>query len=638
MAQKKINKKTIKNTKLCQFFTYDIETYPSKKETHEPYLITLYSEQEVKFWFKEDPNHNIIREFIDHVSKNYHNHKGFAHNAGNFDARPILHELKVDEFLSKTRTCLVKEGNILAIYLKNNITLADSFHLLPRSLQELAEEFKLELSKGSIPHDKITLKNYKNYKEDAIVYCIKDSQILFNVLEHFQHVILANDISPIDPLNCITLPQFAFQTFRTDKYFPEKWKLFKLDKRKYNFVAEGYYGGKVDVFVTYAKSDNEGIFYYDVNSLYPHVMLNVMPEGEGVWVEGKDIDLSTFFGFLEVTVTVPDTLNIPILPFRHDGGLYFPKGTFTSIQFSEELRYAKELGYEIKNIRRGLSFDKRENVFYKYVNEFYKIKEQESKTRGALYFVVKLLLNALYGKFGMKPVESEFRVIDPRDLHTYIDFCTVENIVFLKDAILIRVKEEHTTDSLKTDDFIYRKETEGPEFFSWNRNERSPAHVSAAIASYSRIVLDKCIRALGEEYACYVDTDSVVSLIELPKEKINSSALGFWKEEGRYIEYYAFGPKIYRLIPKKGTKNKPVDKCAGIPNKEVKQALDTLKETHKYTSNQILKFKKDHRTMDIHTNVEYTKTITAYSTKKRKFYSNKLRTQPVVYPDDFTEL
>lgn len=638
MTQKKINKKTNKNTKFCKFFAYDIETYPSKKDTHEPYLITLYSNKEIIVWFKEDPNHNIIREFINHVINNYRDHKGFAHNAGNFDARHILNELKVEEFLNKTKTCLVKEGNILAIYLKNNITLADSFHLLPHSLDKLANQFKLEMTKGSIPHDKITLKNYKNYKEDAITYCINDSKILFKVLEHFQHIIKSHNISPIDPLNCITLPQFAFQTFRTEKYFPETWELYKLDKRKYNFVAEGYYGGKVDVFVTYAKSNDENIFYYDVNSLYPHVMLNVMPEGPGQWVDGKDVDLSSFFGFVEVTVTSPKSLNIPILPFRHDGGLYFPQGTFTSVQFSEELKYALNYGYEIKNINKGLSFNKREAVFDKYVNEFYKIKEQESKTRGALYFVVKLLLNALYGKFGMKPVESEFRVIDPRELHTYIDFCTIENIVMLKDAILIRVKEEHTTDSLKTDDFLYRKETEGPRFFSWNRNERSPAHVSAAIASYSRIVLDKCIRALGEENVCYCDTDSAISLKQLPEDKINSSALGFWKEEGRYVEYFAFGPKIYQLTPKEGSKHKKINKCAGIPNKEVKQALDTLKETHKYTSNQILKFKKDHRTMDIHTNVEYTKTITAYSTKKRKFYSDNLRTQPVVYPDDFTEL
>lgn len=638
MAQKKIKLNTTKNLNLCKFFTYDLETYPSKNNTHEVYLITLYSDKEVKVWFKEEKNHNIIREFIDHVKSNYCNYKGFAHNAGNFDARKILDQLKVDEFLNKKRTCLIKDGSILAIYLKNNITLADSYQLLPRKLSALASEFKLEISKGSIPHDQITPNNYKKYREDAVIYCINDCKILFEVLKHFQNVIINNNISPIDPLNCITLPQFAFQTFRTEKYFPQNWDLYKLDKRKYNFVADGYYGGKVDVYVTYAKSDEEEIFYYDVNSLYPYSMLNTMPEGEGVWIEGKDINIQNFFGFVEVTVKAPSTLNIPILPLRHDGGLYFPQGTFTSVQFSEELKYALNYGYEIKNIKRGLAFNKKEHVFDNYIYEFYKIKEKEAENKGALYFVVKLLLNALYGKFGMKPVESEFRVINPRELHDYIDFCTVENVIYLKDAILIRVKDDPSVESLKTDDFIYRKRVEGPKLFTWGKNERSPVHVSAAIASYSRIVLDQCVRALGEEYICYNDTDSVISLKELPEDKIDSSALGFWKLEGRYKEYYAFGPKIYQLIPKEGSKYKPVNKCAGIPHSEVENALISLREAHSYTSKQLLKFKKDHKSMEIYTNVEYTKTITAYSTKKRKFYYDQLRTQPAVYPDDFTQL
>lgn len=641
MKQKRIKQKTIRNIKQTPFFAYDLETYSKKKGNgyiHDVYLITLVSDKETKVWFKDNEDHNIIREFINYIKEQYPNYKGFAHNAGNFDARHILNELEANEFLNKNKTCLVKDGSILALYLQNNVSLVDSFQLLPRPLRVLAKEFKLDISKGDLDHDKITIKTYKNYKEEAIIYCIKDSQILYDVLKHFQQTILSHNISSIDPLSCLTLPQFAFQTFRTEKYYPEEWNLYKLDKYKYNFIASGYYGGKVDVFRTYAKSDTQGIHYYDVNSLYPYAMLNTMPEGVGIWFNGKDIDLNNFFGFLEVTVKVPENLQIPILPLRHDGGLYFPKGTFTSIQFSEELRYAIKYGYEVVSIKKGLSFDKRDNVFHKYVNEFYILKEKEAKTKGALYFIVKLLLNALYGKFGMKPVESEFRVIDPIDYHKYIDFCTIEHVIELKDAILIRIKDEYNTNTLKTPDFMYRKRTEGPKVFNWGRDERSPAHVSAAIASYSRIVLDQCVRALGEENICYTDTDSVISLKELPENKINNSALGYWKEEGRYVEYYAFGPKIYTLKPKERSPYKEVNKCAGIPSSEVKEALNSLRETHKYTSKQILHFKKDHKTMDIQTNVNYTKTITAYSTKKRIFYNDRLQTDPVVYPDDFKEI
>src|SRR5690554_1652999 len=151
MTQKRINLKKIRKINFCKFFAYDLETF-SLNNAHEAYLITLYSEKEIKVWFKETLDQNIVREFIDYIKINYTNCKGFAHNAGNFDSRLVLDELKASEFLNKEKTCLVKEGNILAIYLEGNITLSDSFHLLPHKLAELAEQFKLEMSKGSIPH------------------------------------------------------------------------------------------------------------------------------------------------------------------------------------------------------------------------------------------------------------------------------------------------------------------------------------------------------------------------------------------------------------------------------------------------------------------------------------------------------
>src|SRR5690554_2825529 len=240
---KKIYKNNTKNIKQVDFFTYDLETFTKKKGNgyiHETYLITLVSKIEIKVWFKENENHNILREFINYIKEKYPNYKGFAHNAGNFDARHILNELGADEFMNKNKTCLIKDGSILALYLKNNISLVDSFHLLPRKLRSLAKEFKLDISKGDIPHDKITANTYKSYKDEAIKYCIKDSQILYDVLKHFQQIILTRNISPIDPLECLTLPQFAFQTFRTERYFPDDWDLYKLDRHKYNFISEGY--------------------------------------------------------------------------------------------------------------------------------------------------------------------------------------------------------------------------------------------------------------------------------------------------------------------------------------------------------------------------------------------------------------
>src|SRR5690606_10723535 len=136
-----------------------------------------------------------------------------------------------------------------------------------------------------------------------IEYCILDCQILYKILINFQN--LSKSLSPVNPLSCLTLPQFAYHTYLTEKYFDSDWDLYKLDKKKYNFIASGYYGGKVDVFQTYADSPNSEIYYYDVNSLYPFAMLNYMPEGTGTWINLDINSFENFFGFVDITMESP---------------------------------------------------------------------------------------------------------------------------------------------------------------------------------------------------------------------------------------------------------------------------------------------------------------------------------------------
>lgn len=617
------------------FLVFDIETYPCKvNNVHIPYLLVMISDKETKVWFKKDKTHNIIREFIEHIKTHYKKYNIFAHNLSEFDGRFILDELTKEEFLSNTKTCLFRQQEILAIYLKNNITFKDSRLLLPDSLAKLAKEFNLELSKANLPHDSINEDNYHLFKNKAIEYCILDCQILYKILINFQN--LSKSLSPVNPLSCLTLPQFAYYTYLTEEYFDKEWELYKLDKKKYNFIASGYYGGRVDVFQTYVESPNSEIYYYDVNSLYPFAMLNYMPEGKGTWINLDINSFENFFGFVDITIESPSNIHIPILPYRFEDSLYFPKGTFRGVHFSEEIKYALSYGYKIKEIHKALSFEKRLGVFNKYVYTFYEKKKEEAKTRGGLYYIIKLLLNGLYGKFGMRHFESVYKIVSPQEFINYSIFYTIDAVLELKNAFLIKIKDQPNEVAKIIPNFFYRKATEAPKLKIWNRDDRSPVHVSAAIASYSRITLDKCIRILGEENICYCDTDSVISLKELPKDKIDSTALGFWKLEGTFKEFYSFGPKIYHLDPKDGIR-KPIDRCKGVPREQITEALLSLKNDFKYISVEKTNFLKDKNNMLIHTNVYRTKVITAYKTKKRHFVPNSTITYPLTAPDDFNK-
>ena len=75
-----------------------------------------------------------------------------------------------------------------------------------------------------------------------------------------------------------------------------------------------------------------------------------------------------------------------------------PYGSWTGTYFSEELKAAVDLGYIITRVNKAKEFTQGD-IFTKYVEEMYRLKRDAT---GAQRFIAKLLLNSLYGKFGMK--------------------------------------------------------------------------------------------------------------------------------------------------------------------------------------------------------------------------------------------
>ena len=91
-------------------------------------------------------------------------------------------------------------------------------------------------------------------------------------------------------------------------------------------------------------------FYYDVNSLYPYVALQDMPGlicSKLNYYDDKQ-DISSLFGFFYCSIDAPLNSYLGLLPLRTQSGLIFPLGKWEGWYFSEELKFAKEQGYNIK--------------------------------------------------------------------------------------------------------------------------------------------------------------------------------------------------------------------------------------------------------------------------------------------------
>ena len=85
-------------------------------------------------------------------------------------------------------------------------------------------------------------------------------------------------------------------------------------------------------------------------------------------ISANNININKFFGFLEVDIECPDSVLRPVLTYRFKGKTIFPRGLFTGVYFSEELKAVSKHGYKI-NLIRGYEFSKI-NLFKDYITVF----------------------------------------------------------------------------------------------------------------------------------------------------------------------------------------------------------------------------------------------------------------------------
>lgn len=311
------------------------------------------------------------------------------------------------------------------------------------------------------------------------------------------------------------------------------WPIHIPNKNEDSFIRRAYYGGHTDTYKPYG----EDLYYYDVNSLYPFVMKEFpMPGGVPVWhgnLESKDLD--SMFGFIEAYVVCPKTIKKPFLPYRDKNNtLIFPTGEFVGVYYSEELKYARGLGYTVLPIS-GYLFERMESPFRDFVSSLFESRlEARISGNEALAYVYKILMNSLYGRFGINPKSTTTEVCD-EDRYKH----------------LIRHSELIFGDMLSENNYIvaYHSNT-GTDPDYWNPPKNSAVQLAAAITASARIYMYPYI---SREDCYYTDTDSVVLGQPLPSEVLSSSVLGKKKLEDRVMKGYFLAPKSYFYIAIDGT-------------------------------------------------------------------------------------
>ncbi len=205
--------------------------------------------------------------------------------------------------------------------------------------------------------------------------------------------------------------------------------------------------------------------------------------------------------------------------------------------FSKEINNAIKLGYKFE-ILWGYKFEPK-NIFKAYVDCLYKFRLNYPKS-DPLNFIAKLLLNSLYGRFGMIDQFPDILIFDNKK--SLDEFLSDHNLdifdtIDLGEKVLVK--------------FISRDKTRKTMLYGNLETHNTNVSIASAITAYARIHMSQ-FKNNPNFNLFYSDTDSIYIDRPLPDEFISSTVLGKMKLENILDEAIFLAPKVYYLITETG--------------------------------------------------------------------------------------
>ena len=351
----------------------------------------------------------------------------------------------------------------------------------------------------------------------------------------------------------------------TSSYYNEDHEIKMIKGKIEKDIRSAYYGGAVHLPGDgRGKGISEG-YAYDMNSQYPNAMLNDMPVGNPILTTENDLD--KLFGFTYGTIIPPneDELRVAIIRNRENNEIVFPRRPFKRLIFTEEIKEAIKYGYSFEP-DYTFQFKRGKDVFKDYVLEHYeeKANAKDNLTRNT----AKLKLNTLYGKFGMKDVESHMKIVDSKQLAKINNEYNIETISGIsKDRFLLKYSER-IPETLRNLMIELEKEIQNEsnikDLIRTQRGVPSAIQIAGAIAGYSSASMFKFLNISGNPLI-YSDTDSVVLKYKLDDQYVGKG-LGKMKLEYEIKRAIYPDKKLYAV---ETTTNRIIKKAVGMNSKQL---------------------------------------------------------------------
>jgi len=202
------------------------------------------------------------------------------------------------------------------------------------------------------------------------------------------------------------LANLALRTWKINNY-SRRTTIENCPKLFYNAITRAYFGGRIEAFKL---GTFHRVYVYDINSAYPYA-ITLLPKTKGKhWVKVKRFIKG--FGVWHIKWKhLSASPGIGYFPLRlRDGSIKFPlqgEGWYWEPEVSFAL---KSSDIEIKIIEGYFLIDENEKTpLAKKISELYDARLKYKKKNDLRHWIIKILLNSMYGKFAQKVGRADFK-------------------------------------------------------------------------------------------------------------------------------------------------------------------------------------------------------------------------------------
>lgn len=272
----------------------------------------------------------------------------------------------------------------------------DIANFLQSSLNQAAKDFLGKEKYDVVDARKLNydLNYWNNNLDEIIKYCIIDCQLTKEIADYFLR--LMEKTVNFVPYKMYSKGSYSQEYFLKNCYIPT---INNIDLKVLEYAYNSYSGGRFELM---QRGYFENIYTYDIKSAYPYQMANLIDINKGRWFYTKSFRDNAHYGYYKCNIVFYHDVLSPFMQ-RLQGLNTYPIGYFTQYLTQNEILFIQENFKEVEiEIIDGYCFYPDTYIYplRKKILDLYFWKETEENKD--IKYLVKIILNSLYGKFIQK--------------------------------------------------------------------------------------------------------------------------------------------------------------------------------------------------------------------------------------------